>query len=619
MATSADESDGLIERMEGEELAERTATIPAGPLVVTAEAQHGLMFRLLRWPLFAVFCAFLLVDLWLYFLLRQFVRMYEFLCKSVVESGRLKALKRRLAKAGSYGEWKAAAIALDTELGNDKWIEDAASTLYNFRLITQLTGSMREARQHLERDPSLAHLKALTKVLLDGSLRHNVGGIEDVALYAQTHYGTKRAIQAFVEELERSLLAVESLGAQAGASDDLLRLFYKKAAGSYGRSVLCLSGGGSSGYYHLGVVRTLGRAGLLPQVVCGTSAGAAIASYLCTHTDEELARDLRYADDALDVDDAFARKLCAAFEFTTERSWWPWLRRLLRQGHLMNAEEATERLRAMCNGDLTFEEAHRRTGRILNITITTDDEASPPQILNHQTTPDVIIHTAVLASASIPGLLPSVTLLRKRRSIDLNHGSNNQARSPPDVQQATPIPYEWLGSRWRDGSFLIDVPIEHLRPMFNIKFSLVSQVNPGASLFFFDSKGRPGQPHSHRHGRGYRAGFVSTFVEALLKLDMKRHLELLGSLQLVPRFLKQDWTLLLLQRRDGTATILPSTDVHDLTHLVASPTPAAMQTYVRKGERATWPILKLFDNRLRAEKILTRNLLRMKAKATAAS
>ena len=39
---------------------------------------------------------------------------------------------------------------------------------------------------------------------------------------------------------------------------------------------LALGGGGARGWAHIGVMRTLGRAGIVPDIICGTSVGALV-------------------------------------------------------------------------------------------------------------------------------------------------------------------------------------------------------------------------------------------------------------------------------------------------------------------------------------------------------
>lgn len=82
--------------------------------------------------------------------------------------------------------------------------------------------------------------------------------------------------------LVRSTIVTASLQAVAEAKDlpdEEKRSFLKSIYKNYGRTALCLSGGAGFGYYHLGVVRALLQAGVLPTVVTGTSAGALMGTW----------------------------------------------------------------------------------------------------------------------------------------------------------------------------------------------------------------------------------------------------------------------------------------------------------------------------------------------------
>lgn len=64
-------------------------------------------------------------------------------------------------------------------------------------------------------------------------------------------------------------------------------------------------------------------------------------------------------------------------------------------------------------GDLTFEEAFKKTGRTVVITVTSSVQRrrrgkSHTLILNHITSPRVLIWSAVTCSCSLPGLMVSV-------------------------------------------------------------------------------------------------------------------------------------------------------------------------------------------------------------------
>lgn len=64
--------------------------------------------------------------------------------------------------------------------------------------------------------------------------------------------------------------------------------FVKTASAQYGQTALCLSGGATFGYYHLGVVKALFENNCLPRVITGTSSGSLMAAMIAVRTDEEL-------------------------------------------------------------------------------------------------------------------------------------------------------------------------------------------------------------------------------------------------------------------------------------------------------------------------------------------
>ena len=156
---------------------------------------------------------------------------------------------------------------------------------------------------------------------------------------------------------------------------------------------------------------------------------------------------------------------------------------LWKTGAAFDPEKWYLKMEWIAQGDMTFLEAYQHTGRVLNITVVSEEEFSPSKLLNYKTTPDVLISSAVLASSAIPGLLPSIELKRKL----------------PDGKV---VPYIEEGRRWRDGSLLVDIPLVSLHQvwnmqvgefllwkMFRVNYTIVSQVNPHVILFFFENQG----------------------------------------------------------------------------------------------------------------------------------
>jgi len=65
------------------------------------------------------------------------------------------------------------------------------------------------------------------------------------------------------------------------------------------------------------------------------------------------------------------------------------LQRLLEHGVLMDVKVLEDAVRDNV-GDYTFEEAHVRSGRILNITVNSNSKYESPRLFNYLTTPNVV-------------------------------------------------------------------------------------------------------------------------------------------------------------------------------------------------------------------------------------
>ena len=86
------------------------------------------------------------------------------------------------------------------------------------------------------------------------------------------------------------------------------------------------------GYYHYGVVKALLENDMLPKIISGTSAGAAIAAMVATYPDEQLLRIFN------DPNNLFGR--CHPLD----ESWYVCMKRYLREGTLLDPERMMEKL-----------------------------------------------------------------------------------------------------------------------------------------------------------------------------------------------------------------------------------------------------------------------------------
>lgn len=347
---------------------------------------------------------------------------------------------------------------------------------------------------------------------------------------------------------------------------------FKGICANYGRTALCLSGGATFAYYHFGVVKALLEEDYLPNIITGTSGGALVAALVATRTNEEL-RELLVP--------ALAHRITACREPITVWFWRWW-----KTGARFDSVDWAKQCAWWARGSMTFREAYERTGRILNVSCVPADPHSPTILCNYLTSPDCVIWSAVLASAAVPGILNPVVLMMKTRSGQL-------------------VPYSF-GHKWKDGSLRTDIPIKALNLHFNVNFTIVSQVNPHINLFFFSSRGNVGQPVTHRRGRGWRGGYLGSATEQYIKLDLNKWLRVLRQLELLPRPLGQDWSMLWLQTFGGTVTVWPKSIPSDFWRILNDPDEATLARMIHEGQQSAFPKMRFVGNRLRVERLVER-------------
>lgn len=533
------------------------------------ETREGWTYGLVKYPFLVM------VFGWIFFLGASYLatRLYIYSYEGLVTwRGTRHRLRKRMRYSTSYEDWVKAAEDLDHHLGGDKWKAEDDYAYYDSPTIRRVTASMIKARGRAQKDegnPSSGGKRPVAELrgLVEGCVKNNFSGFENTRLYSETHYGTKDLVQQFVNEATTSLkflFATEQLTVQEK------RDLAQHLSTNFGRTALCLSGGATFAYYHFGIGKALLDAGLLPDIVTGTSGGALVAALLTTRTDEELKKLLI---------PALASRINACQDKT-----WVWMQRWWRTGARFDSVEWAKRCAWFCHGSLTFREAYERTGRILNVTCVPSNPHSPNILANYRTSPDCVIWSAVLASAAVPGILNPVVLMRKT----------------PDGRLE---PYSF-GHKWKDGSLRTDIPLKSLNLHFNVNFSIVSQVNPHINLFFFSSRGTVGRPVTHRRGRGWRGGFLGSAIEQYLKLDLNKWLKVLRHLELLPRPLGQDWSMIWLQRFGGTITIWPRSIPSDYWNILADPDMERLARMIHVGQLAAWPKLKFIANRMAIEQVI---------------
>lgn len=514
----------------------------------------GFVYALLRWPLLLAIFVVIGVEFLAYVATRQIVNLVEW---SVAHRGRKGVLRRKMRKAPTFDEWTETALELDDFMDHEKWKRQDASGMYDWILVQKVLHSLKTFREQREDTELMA--------VLDLCCRNNFAGTENFRLYSETYYGTKYLIEEYLSEVERGFHHITH-------SDRITleqkRAFFRGVSKNLGRSGLCLSGGGSFGYYHIGLVKALLDAKLLPKIVSGTSAGGLVAALTCTRTDEELCRLLV---------PEIADRITAC-----EEPLRIWAKRVWKTGARFDPVQWAEKAAFFTMGSLTFKEAYERTGKTLNVSVIPSDRNSPVKLLNYLTAPRCVIWSALLASAAVPGLLPPVCLMQKTRNGDF-------------------VPWNW-GHRFKDGSLRVDIPLQDLHSMFHVNYPIVSQVNPHVHLFFFAPTGNPGRPVAHRKGKGWRGGFLLSAAEHVLKLHLSVNFKIIRDLDLLPAIWGTDWSGVFLQRFGGAVTIWPKTRFWDWIRILSDPDRTELARMMRVGEKATWPKLHMIENRIRMER-----------------
>jgi predicted acylesterase/phospholipase RssA len=432
-----------------------------------------------------------------------------------------------------YESWRTQAEEEAERSGADAWRRDPQSQVYDAALLREHTEEltrMREARKAMELIP-----------LLREALYRHLGELADPRLYGATPLGTKYIVEAFYEEA-LACIAYLADPSQTGLDPEFTLAGFKRAAHIFGRSALLLSGGASLGFFHLGVAKALSEHSLLPDILSGASMGALVACGIGVRTDEEIR--VLFEDPSVIRTDAIKR--LPTRRAAAERA--------------MYDPERLEEVVLHNNGDHTFEEAHERTGRTVSISVSPTRERQKPRVLCYYTTPNVLMTSAAVASAAIPGAFPPTTLRQR-------------------LPSGETAPY--MGTEtWIDGSLKGDLPMRRLSRLHNVNHFIVSQANPHVAPIrsITRRRGSPG---------------VSGIVASSLRTQVAHQLELARDLtRRTPLYSAFDVAQSLAgQPYGGDIDIHPRPRPLALMRALSNISHKELLRHIEEGERSTWPLL----------------------------
>ncbi|CAK7215043.1 triacylglycerol lipase [Sporothrix bragantina] len=569
----------------------------------------------------------LAVLLWLH-------RLYCYIASLFTWDRALAALWDRLHHAETFEQWEAAGLALDHRYRIDTWRKVDKSRAYAWELIGDRLAAFNLALQ-------AGHVQALVHLLQSGLVR-NLGNITVPSLYNASFAGTKYLIENYILqvcEIIRDLVnlpgpdAGDARAASPSTPPDISpelaravcegrcqllsvgekRRLFNNLRQSFGRTTLVFQGGSIFGACHLGVARALFLRGLLPRILTGTGTGALIAALLGTHTDEELPDLLDGVGIDLSAFDAVRKRkeereelhgdgnskgwTSWSFSRTFRTRWETLHRRLARfwnEGYFLDVTVLEQCVRDNA-GNMTFEEAYRRTGRTLNITVVTGGAADVPSVLNFVTAPNVLIWTAAVASnaSSVVSDAATAAWYGRRQTAILCKDVDEEGRT---VIKPWPLADAVQFRHWTYGSYgTRHSPLQRLAQLFNVNHFIVSQARPYLVPFLEPSMHSPAM-------RGFAMGTIAranAFVLHHTGHFVRHRLDQMVRLGWLPLALRR--LLLDEQIPGGHLVLVPTVPLVDYIRLLDSPSPETLHYWIQKGEKAVWPAVAALKIRCSVE------------------
>ncbi|KAF4322809.1 hypothetical protein BBI17_003852 [Phytophthora kernoviae] len=502
----------------------------------------------------------------------------------LVRDKQAEALRRLMKTTKSYREWKQMAQYLDVLEGKNNWKTTLSPEDTEHCDFVQMRRNVETLTRALDAGENM-NVDELRYIVASVVMRDELG-VDSPSLHLECNSGTKTAITKY------NVLVIRALDTLADLSDDKFPhaekvRFFRRIKQSFGSTALCLSGGGAIAMYHMGVMRALLEADVLPNVISGSSGGSITAAFAACRTNEEL------------LNDVFVNDISTRY-FSLNIRWFPplleQLAHCVKTGFLvassefehttehyysepMNAEEKTMYY--------TFQDAFMKTGRHVCITVSASDitghKGPKKLLLSHINTPHVLLWSAVAVSCSLPGIMKGKQLMAR------------------DFQ-GNIVPYASLNKEWVDGSIQHDLPMETMASGFDVTNFIVSQVNPHVVPFVGDEVDKPNFRKSLFHK-----------LESVIAGDVRHRLKMLAFLGLFPKIYGHQFSSYFKQNFSGNVTIIP--DFRFLESIgikaILNPTVQDMTQYIEGGQRAVWPKLAYIRHLCSIEKCLDHHLEQM--------
>ena len=151
--------------------------------------------------------------------------------------------------------------------------------------------------------------------------------------------------------------------------------------------------------------------------------------------------------------------------------------------------------------------------------------------------------------------------------------------------------------------------MQQLSELFNVNHFIVSQVNPHVYLFLERKRREPGPPSRLNH-------LIRTILFLIHSETCFRLQQLISLNIFFPNALHRLLSIFT-QKYDGDITIIPDLNLTDVRLLFADPSREQIASSVRRGAKATWPLISMVWNQCQVETLLDQLLSKMKRKSNA--
>ncbi|CAG8027857.1 unnamed protein product [Penicillium olsonii] len=489
---------------------------------------------------------------------------------------RKQILYLRMKNAVSYEEWRICASELDELEERNVWKHTFECNEYDPALVQDRLRQLDEARVSCDASRML--------FLVRTALSRDLAQMSNASLYRHSHIGTKDLIDRYITAALDTIATLVDLSVHDRCDGLELKYILDQllaARQAFGRTALLFSGGATFGMTHIGVLKALYEARMIPRIISGASAGSIVCAVFCTRTDEELPALL----------DTYVHGDFAVFnEKGQEENIFQKMTRFLKFGSFLDISHLAKTIRNWL-GDMTFQEAYNRTRRILNICVSSAGMYELPRLLNYTSAPNVLIWSAVAVSCSVPFVFRPYTLMAK------------------DPLTGEAVPWNDLHKQYIDGSVDGDLPMTRLSEMFNVNHFIVSQVNPHVVPFLPKETG----PRTDAEdGSSFVPRWMSTMTH-LAKDEVLHRMNVLSELGIFPTSMTK-FASIVNQKYHGDINIYPELNSSNFPRLLENPTTEFMLSACLSGERATWPRLSRMRNHCAIELALDSAVQQMRAR-----